>query len=89
MALPAQLTALRAEIDRVDLELLDALARRRAVVARIAQVKHAHALAGHDPVREAEMRSALLRQARQRAVPETLVNAVLDAILQDSRGVVE
>jgi chorismate mutase len=88
MAVPPELTALRAEVDRVDLELLDVLARRREIVARIASLKHARGLAGHDPAREADMLRLLLDEAARRGVPGALVSSVLDAILEDSRGLV-
>jgi len=88
MALPPQLVELRRQVDRVDLELLDVLARRRELVARIADVKRQHSLAGFDPARESEMLDALLREATLRQVPAMLVRAVLGAILDDSRGLV-
>lgn len=83
------LSALRAEIDALDLAWLDVLARRREVVARMRALKRGHALPRLDPERERAVRERLRAEGRARGVPEHLVGRVLDAILEDSRALVQ
>ncbi|MEW5852096.1 MAG: chorismate mutase [Myxococcota bacterium] len=86
MALPPEILSLRRDIDRLDQELVELLARRRDVVRRMREVKQAHALPLRDPEREAAMRRSLVEHGQALGVPGSLVEAVLDAILEDSRG---
>ena len=83
------LSALRAEIDALDLAWLDVLARRRDVVARMRALKHGRALPRLDPERERAVRERLCAHGQARGVPEPLVGRVLDAILEDSRALVQ
>lgn len=52
---PPELLSLRAEIDKLDHEMLELLARRTAVVTRVADVKRRHALMVRDRTRESEI----------------------------------
>lgn len=88
MATPPELSSLRAEIDRLDHELVTLLAKRRDVVRRVAAVKQQHALPAVDPAREAAMKARLAEKARKEGVPEELVLRVMDAILDESRALV-
>lgn len=85
----SRLRGLRDEIDRLDAEIVERLARRRAVVAEVARFKHEQGMTPVDPAREGEMRRALVAQGQALGVPEALVAGVLEAILQDSRAVVQ
>jgi chorismate mutase/prephenate dehydrogenase len=84
----AQLAALRAEIDALDRSLVALLGRRRAVVARMRALKAEHALPRVDPERERSLRAALLEEGRAHELPDALVHAVLDVVLEDSRQLV-
>ncbi len=78
---PADLTALRGEIDRLDEQLVDAFTRRMAVCAAIADYKREHAL----PVTDAARERALLARVAELAGQElaeytrTLYATVLSA----------
>jgi len=88
MEIPNELQSLRTEIDRLDRELVELLARRRDVVKRVADVKRRWALPVTDPAREQSMRRQLLEHAADRGVPAALITNVLDAVLLDSRALV-
>ena len=51
---PAELAELRGQIDRIDAEIMEALARRFAVTNNVGQLKAKYALNSVDPVREQE-----------------------------------
>lgn len=82
------LAALRARIDETDRAIVALLAARRAIVEEMRALKASHDLPRIDPLREAEMRAALVAEGSRLGVPEALVLAVLDAILADSRALV-
>lgn len=86
MTPPLELARLRSTIDQLDGELLRILAQRRAVVAQVVELKTRLELPKVDPAREAEMRALLLKEGAGLGLSSTLVGAVLDAILEDSRG---
>jgi chorismate mutase/prephenate dehydrogenase len=73
---PPDLAALRAEIDTVDHEILQALARRNGLVAKIAACKRAHGLRIRDHRRERE----LLADRRDRATPLGLSPEVIESV---------
>lgn len=83
-----ELAAQRVAIDRIDRAIVRLLGERRAVVAKLRALKTEHDLPRHDPAREASLRLALHAEARVHDVPSALVDAVLDAILDDSRALV-
>lgn len=72
----------------MDAQLVALLARRRALVEEVATLKAQNALPALDVGREAAMRAQLHRLGETQGVPPALLDAVLDAILQDSHGVV-
>lgn len=82
------LAQLRREISQADAELLAVLARRRAIVQRLAAWKAAHGLPAIDLAREARVREAWRDQAGALALPASLADALLDRVLEDSRGLV-
>jgi 3-deoxy-7-phosphoheptulonate synthase/chorismate mutase len=82
------LKALRAEIDRLNMGLLDLLQERAEVVVGIARLKQAQGLDGHDPGREEEMLQAL--QARPTAAFGPFeIAEVFKTIFRTSLGVQE
>lgn len=75
------LETLRAALDEVDDALLDALARRAALVAEIWAWKAAHGLPRLDPARERALRERLARRALDLGLAAEAVDAVLDQIV--------
>ena len=73
---PPALQALRDEIDRIDNQILDLLARRKNVVSEVAGVKREFALKVRDRVREA----SLLEDRRMRCAELGLRNEVIESL---------
>jgi len=84
----ARLAAYRRDVDEIDRAVVALLARRRAVVGEMRALKAEHDLPRVDPERERSLRAALLSEGRAHQVPDALVEAVLDAVLADSRALV-
>lgn len=82
-----ELTALRAEMDTINTELVALLQARALLCQRIGAYKHANGLEPVDPAREAEMRAALLAQAGPGFSPEALTR-ILNVILAESQALV-
>lgn len=78
------LERLREEIDHVDRELIDLLARRRDLVTRIAAIKSARGLPVYVPEREETMLRERRREAEAHGVHPELVEDVLRRIMRDS-----
>lgn len=78
------LKALRTEIDLVDQELLQLLAKRLNLVAKVGEVKHHHGLPIYVPGREADMLTARRTEAEQLGVPPDLIEDVLRRIMRES-----
>jgi chorismate mutase/prephenate dehydrogenase len=72
------LDALRARIDALDHDLLALLARRRALVADVAQWKRRH----HYPIRDADRERAVLADRRARALALDLPTGEVDALFR-------
>jgi len=75
------LDTLRAALDDVDAALIDALARRAALVREIWAWKEAHGLPRFDPAREQELRSRLVQRAVERGLSPDAVEAVLAQVI--------
>jgi chorismate mutase len=77
---------LRDEIDCVDSQILELVARRIVLVQRIGEYKHAKGL----PVYDAERERAVIQRLTQ-AAPSTLepgvVKRVFERIIDESRGI--
>lgn len=82
------LAALRSEIDEADRALVALLARRRAIVERMRALKVAHGLPRVDRAREEAVRRGLETERARLGVPGALLDAVLAAVLEDSRALV-
>ncbi|SOC52610.1 bifunctional chorismate mutase/prephenate dehydrogenase [Ornithinimicrobium cerasi] len=78
------LAALRAQIDDVDSQILDLLARRLELVGEIGEVKGRHALPIYAPDREAAMISAKRALAAERGLSPDLVEDVLRRCMRES-----
>ncbi|WP_122260901.1 bifunctional chorismate mutase/prephenate dehydrogenase [Ornithinimicrobium cerasi] len=78
------LAALRAQIDDVDSQILDLLARRLELVGEIGEVKGRHGLPIYAPDREAAMISAKRALAAQRGLSPDLVEDVLRRCMRES-----
>ena len=75
------LDAIRAEIDRVDLELVDLLARRQRLVEQVVAFKREHHLGVVDRHREDEMLAAIGRSAQSRGADPRVARQVLRTII--------
>jgi chorismate mutase len=82
----ATLAGLRAEIDACDGAIVDAIARRRAVVEALAVHKHTLGLAPVDGSREVELEAQWRERAVRANVPEEVALEVLRALLVHSRA---
>lgn len=71
----------RAEIDRIDLAILDLLAERDAAVAALWAEKDAAARPRHDPAREAELFARLRAAAAERGLDPDAIEAVFRRIV--------
>ncbi|MGD8199694.1 bifunctional chorismate mutase/prephenate dehydrogenase [Ornithinimicrobium sp. W1679] len=71
------LAGLRAQIDEVDAQLIDLLARRLELVGQVGEVKGRHGLPIYAPDRERAMIEAKRAMAQERGVPADLVEDVL------------
>ncbi len=78
--------AMRHEIDAIDRAFLEALGRRRALVARMRETKARLGLSRVDDAREAVVRQHWLSVARGSNVPDTLARSLLDLVLAESRA---
>lgn len=80
---PKDLLELRQHIDAIDDELLDTLARRFAVTARVGQLKAELGLESVDPVREQQKLQRLQQEARARGLDEGFVRALFQHIFDE------
>ncbi|MEW6744842.1 MAG: chorismate mutase [Planctomycetota bacterium] len=80
-----RLAAYRRELDELDAALVQILARRFRVIARIGHLKARAGLPIRDPDREKEMLLSLARQGVEEGIAPALVRRVFTAILLHSR----
>ena len=81
---PGELARLRAELARVDGEILDAWARREEITGAIGRVKEAAGAPIHDPTQEARVVERARSGARARDLPERLAIDILRLIMQSA-----
>ncbi|TPV94287.1 MAG: bifunctional chorismate mutase/prephenate dehydrogenase [Myxococcales bacterium FL481] len=79
------LPVLRAMIDAVDRDVLQALARRNALVAEVAQYKRAAGIPVRDDAREAELLSDRCQRASKLGLSSELVESLYRLVLWGSR----
>lgn len=75
---------LRNQIDAVDQQLVDLLARRLALVAEVGEVKTEHGLPIYAPDREAAMLAKRREEAQNKGVPPDLIEDILRRTMRES-----
>jgi len=80
----SRLAALRAQLDVLNGQLLETLEARGLIVQEVMAIKRRSGMARHDPKREAEMITALLRRANS-VYPAAALRYIFDAIFTASR----
>ena len=75
---------LRGDIDAVDRELVDLLARRKELVARVGKIKNEHGLPVYLPEREAQLLAARRKEAERQGISPDLMEDVLRRIMRES-----
>lgn len=83
-AATAALQPLREQIDQLDSELVDLLARRARVTAQVGQVKQHYALPVYVPEREQALLAARRQQALAQGVSPELVEDLLRRVMRES-----
>lgn len=78
------LDELRNQIDTVDKQILELLARRLALVEEVGQVKSQHGLPIYAPDREAAMLASRRQEAEKIGVPAQLIEDVLRRTMRES-----
>jgi len=78
------LRELRTEIDAVDRALVDLLARRKDLVARVGEIKNQQGLPVYLPEREAQLLKARRQEAEQRGLSPDLMEDILRRIMRES-----
>ena len=73
----------RAELDKIDDEILELLSRRSTIVQKVAEIKHASGESVYKPEREKEI---LTRLKSQNKLDDTAVEAIFLEIIAVFRG---
>ncbi|HJQ36972.1 MAG TPA: chorismate mutase [Thermoanaerobaculia bacterium] len=84
-ALRSRLAHLRKEVDTLDLQFLDILAKRIAVVQELSVYKCALGIPLRDAEREEELVELHSLWAERLGLPQTLVRELFSVVLQSSR----
>jgi chorismate mutase len=82
--LPPGLAEIRAEIDRIDAEVVRMLAIRLSVVEKAAQLKHAHGVPFRDKDREEEIILTASERADELGLPRKPVRKIFRQIVRIS-----
>lgn len=80
----AELNALRDQIDDVDKQMLDLLAKRLSLVEQVGEVKSRHGLPIYAPDREAAMLASRREEAEKKGVPPQLIEDILRRTMRES-----
>lgn len=80
---PQELLQLRERIDRIDEEILSALARRFEVTGRVGELKATYGLNSVDPVREQEKLQRLRALAEQQGLNSRFVNDLFQLLFDE------
>ncbi len=80
----AELSILRDQIDDVDRQMVELLARRLALVEQVGVVKSQHGLPIYAPDREAAMLASRRQEAESKGVPADLIEDVLRRTMRES-----
>ncbi|RBW63870.1 bifunctional chorismate mutase/prephenate dehydrogenase [Vibrionales bacterium C3R12] len=79
-----ELNELRDQIDAVDKQMLELLARRLALVEKVGEVKSEHGLPIYAPDREAAMLASRREEAAKQGVPPQLIEDILRRTMRES-----
>jgi chorismate mutase/prephenate dehydrogenase len=79
-----QLNKLRNEIDDIDSQLVELLAKRRVVTTKVGELKSQVGMPIYAPEREAELLSMRRKQALQAGVSPELIEDILRRLMRDS-----
>ena len=82
--LPPGLAEIRAEVDRIDAEIVRMLAIRLSVVAKAAQLKHSLGIPFRDKDREEEVLDGAVERAVELGLPKKQVRKIFRQILRIS-----
>lgn len=82
-----QLAHLRLQIDSLDSQLIDLLARRAQVATRIGQLKQQHQLEPLDPKRWQQVLESRIATAQQLGLPPNLIESIYHSIHQHSLSI--
>ncbi|MFC5078570.1 T-protein [Vibrio thalassae] len=80
----AELNALRDQIDEVDKQMLELLAKRLSLVEQVGEVKSRHGLPIYAPDREAAMLASRREEAAKKGVPPQLIEDILRRTMRES-----
>ena len=80
----AELNALRDQIDDVDKQMLELLAKRLSLVEQVGEVKSRHGLPIYAPDREAAMLASRREEAEKKGVPPQLIEDILRRTMRES-----
>ncbi|RXJ71057.1 bifunctional chorismate mutase/prephenate dehydrogenase [Veronia nyctiphanis] len=80
----AELSRLRDEIDEVDKQMVELLAKRLSLVAEVGEVKSQHGLPIYAPDREAAMLASRRKEAESKDVPPDLIEDILRRTMRES-----
>lgn len=79
-----ELNELRDQIDEVDKQMVELLARRLALVEKVGEVKSQHGLPIYAPDREAAMLASRREEAERQGVPPQLIEDILRRTMRES-----
>ncbi len=79
-----ELNELRDQIDDVDKQMVELLARRLALVEQVGEVKSQHGLPIYAPEREAAMLASRRDEAERKGVPPQLIEDILRRVMRES-----
>jgi chorismate mutase/prephenate dehydrogenase len=79
-----QLTALRNEIDEIDTQLVELLAKRRRVTTKVGELKSRVGMPIYAPDREAQLLTMRRQQAMEAGVSPELIEDILRRLMSDS-----
>ncbi|MEZ8029793.1 bifunctional chorismate mutase/prephenate dehydrogenase [Enterovibrio norvegicus] len=80
----AELSRLRDQIDEVDKQMVELLARRLSLVAEVGEVKSKHGLPIYAPDREAAMLASRREEASSKGIPPDLIEDILRRTMRES-----
>ena len=83
-SVPAELLTLRDSIDVIDAELLQALAKRFALTARVGELKALMDLEPFDGIREAEKLERLRTMAAELGLSASLIDDLFSRIMREA-----